>query len=337
LLQAAWCGQPCHGLRWVSTLNVLLLSFGRLPRLVLTVFIVCTSVFFVIAAVPGNLAVRILGADNATPEAIRIVEHDLQLDRPLPIRFLLWLGRLARGDLGHSYVQNADVGALIGRALPATLELLIIAILLALAVSLPLGILAAHRSNRLVDRLVSMATFVLLAVPTFVMAVLLIIVFAVKGNLLPATGWVAFSADPIGNLRAAILPSVTLALAQVAAFTRLLRSEMITTLQEEYILMARAKGMSTMRTLLAHALRPSILPLVTLVGIQVGVLIGGSVIVETIFAVPGIGALMFNAIQDHDYPLVQGLTLVIGTGFVAVNFVVDVAYSILDPRLRRHV
>jgi peptide/nickel transport system permease protein len=317
--------------------SVLLLAFGRLPRLVLTVFIVCTSVFFVISAVPGSLAVRILGADNATPEAIKMVERDLQLDQPLLVRWFLWLGRLLKGDFGYSYVQNASVGDLIGRALPATLEILAIAIVLALAISLPLGIIAAYRADRPIDRIISVATFVLLAVPTFVMAVLLIIVFAVKGNLLPATGWVAFSVDPLANLRAAILPSVTLGVAQVAAFTRLLRSEMIATLQEEYIMMARAKGMSVSRTLLHHALRPSVLPLVTLVGIQIGVLIGGSVIVETIFAVPGIGALMFNAIQDHDYPVVQGVTVVIASGFVAVNFLVDVAYAILDPRLRRHV
>ena len=168
------------------------------------------------------------------------------------------------------------------------------------------------------------------------MAVLLIIIFAVEGNILPATGWTALTSDPIANFRSAILPSLTLGLAQVAAFTRLLRSEMISTLQEEYIMMARAKGMSPWRTLIHHALRPSMLPMVTLVGIQIGVLIGGSVIVETIFAVPGIGALMFNAIQDHDYPLVQGLTLVVAVGFVFVNFLVDVTYSILDPRLRRH-
>jgi peptide/nickel transport system permease protein len=167
------------------------------------------------------------------------------------------------------------------------------------------------------------------------MAVLLIIVFAVKGNVLPATGWTPFVADPIANLRTAVLPSLTLALAQIAIFARLLRSEMISTLQEEFIMMARVKGMPTRRILLNHALRPSVLPLVTMIGIQIGGLIGGSVIVETIFAVPGIGSLMFNAIQDHDYPLIQGLTLVVAIGFMVVNFLVDVAYAILDPRLRR--
>jgi peptide/nickel transport system permease protein len=218
--------------------------------------------------------------------------------------------------------------------LPVTFELLVFSQLLALAVAMPLGILSAYRPNGLVDRLSSTVTFGLLAAPAFVIALPLVLLFAVKWHFFPATGYTPISQNLPHNLRSVFLPSITLALPSMAAYLRLLRADMIATLQEDFITMAKAKGLPTWRILLRHALRPSTFSLITVGGLNVGSLIGGTVIVETIFQLPGLGYLTILSITERNYAMVQGAVLVIAVGYVLVNFLVDVLYAVVDPRVR---
>jgi peptide/nickel transport system permease protein len=312
------------------------IAFRRIPRLIATMFAVSALAFGLITLIPGDPALVLLGVNDLTPEAIAEVHHKLGLDLPLPVRYANWLAQIAQGDLGFSYHLNQDVTTAVARRLPVSLELMVLALTLSLAMAIPLGVIAAYRAGRAPDRVISAVTFGILSVPGFVMALLLIYFFAVRLRVLPASGWVSLTEDPIRNLRVVILPAFALALGQLAVFTRLLRSEMISTLQEEYIAMARAKGMPTWRILLVHALKPSSFPLVTVVGIQIGVLIGGAVIVETIFSVPGMGSMLYNAILSHDYIMVQGVTLFVAAAYVLANFLVDLVYAALDPRISRH-
>jgi len=206
--------------------------------------------------------------------------------------------------------------------------------ILAMLIALPLGLWAGYREGGTVDRMISSAAFGALAVPNFVLGILLILLVSIWLGWLPASGFVAFESDPIGNLRTMILPSLTLALVEAPVYLRLLRSDVASTLREEYITVARAKGLSNWRILVTHALRPSSFGLVTVMGINIGHLIGGAVVIETLFALPGVGRLLIEAINKRDLLMVQGTVLFVATAFVFVNLVVDTVYALLDPRLR---
>jgi peptide/nickel transport system permease protein len=219
--------------------------------------------------------------------------------------------------------------------LAVTFELLIVSQILALAVAIPLGILSAYRPNGIIDRFSATLTFGLLAAPAFVIAVPLVLLFALKWHLFPATGYTGISQSFGKNLRSVLLPSITLALPSLASYLRLLRADMIATLQEDFITMAKAKGLPTWQILLRHAFRPSTFSLITVGGLNVGTLIGGTVIVETIFALPGLGYLTIQSITERNYAMVQGTVLVIAVGYVVVNFLVDLLYAVVDPRVRR--
>jgi peptide/nickel transport system permease protein len=300
-----------------------------------TVVAVSFLTFSLTSLLPGDPAVQILGPEAATPEALEQVRADLRLDDPLPVRYVRWLGDAATGDLGQSYRTGQEVRDAIVERLPVTLEIGGLAILLALAGAIPLGMLSAYRAGGPSDRTITGASFTLLATPSFIMAILLILVFAESLGWLPATGWVRPSESLIGNLRAALLPALSIAAAELAVYTRLLRSDMIATLQEDYIALARAKGMPTTWILLRHALRPSSFSLLTVVGLQVGTLMSGAVVVETLFALPGVGRLLVDSILQRDLLMVQGVTLVVAVSYVTINFLVDLAYTYLDPRIRR--
>ena len=218
--------------------------------------------------------------------------------------------------------------------LPVSLELMVLAEVMGLAIGIPLAILCAVKSGSAIDRFLTGLAFGNLSLPSFMVAILLIWLFAVQLNWLPATGWVPFAEDPIGNLRCFVLPAATLAFAEWPVLMRVLRSDMIATLQEDYIAMAKAKGLRPWRILLVHALKPSSLTLVTVTGINIGRLIGGAVITESIFALPGVGRLLVGSIQARDFVILQGAVLFVATGFVVVNFIVDMLYAVLDPRIR---
>jgi peptide/nickel transport system permease protein len=282
---------------------------------------------------PGDLAYVILG-DQATPDKVAALRHDMGLDQPIWWRYLGWLGHVVQGDLGRSFRTGQTVLQAVAERLPVSFELMLLAELAALAIGIPLGVACAVRSGGAFDRLVTGSAFGMLSLPAFLSAILLIYFFAVELRWLPATGYVPFSEDPLGNLRCFILPALTLALGEWPVLMRVLRSDMIATLQEDYIAMARAKGLKPSRILLVHALKPSSLTLVTVTGINIGRLMGGTLIVESIFALPGIGRLLVSSIYTRDLIILQGAVLCVAIGYVVINFIVDMLYAVLDPRIR---
>jgi peptide/nickel transport system permease protein len=305
----------------------------RLLYLVPVLLAVSLLTFLIASLLPGDLAYVILG-DQATPDKVAALRHDMGLDQPLLIRFLGWLGHILQGDFGRSFRTGQTVLQAVAERLPVSFELMIMAELTALLIGVPLAIICAARSGGAFDRFMTGSAFGMLSVPTFLSAILLIYLFAVELHWLPATGYIPFTEDPIGNLRFMVLPALTLALAEWPGIMRVLRSDMIATLQEDYIALAKAKGLTPRRILFVHALKPSSLTLVTITGINIGRLIGGALIVEAIFALPGIGRLLVGAIYTRDLIILQGVVLLVASGFVIVNFIVDMLYAVLDPRIR---
>src|SRR5215468_8219920 len=305
----------------------------RLLYLVPVLLAVSMLTFVIASLLPGDLAYVILG-DQATPENVEALRRDLGLDQPIWWRYLGWLGHVLQGDLGRSFRTGQTVLQAVAERLPVSFELMLLAELGALAIGIPLAITCAVRSGSPFDRFVTGTAFSMLSLPAFLSAILLIYFFAVELRWLPATGYVPFSEDPLGNLRCFVLPALTLALGEWPVLMRVLRSDMIATLQEDYIAMARAKGLKPSRILLVHALKPSSLTLVTVTGINIGRLMGGTVIVESIFALPGIGRLLVGAIYTRDLVILQGVVLLVAAGFVIMNFIVDMLYAMLDPRIR---
>lgn len=309
------------------------LIWRKLLRFIFVVLAVTAITFLVVNILPGDVAYVIGGAD-ATLEDIEAIRKDIGLDRNLLIRYFIWLGNTIRGDLGVSYLTSEPVLDAICSRLPVTIELLIISQCIALMLALPAGIASAYRNGTVLDRLVSGIGFATLSIPSFVMSLLTIYLFSIQLRWLPATGYTPFLDGPWANIKSFVLPALSIALIEWVVLMRVLRSDMITTLQQNYILMARAKGLPPWRVLLQHALRPSSFTLITVFGIQVGRYLGEAVIVETIFALPGIGRLLINAIYARDYLMVQGCILLITIGYVAINSVVDILYTLLDPRIR---
>lgn len=306
----------------------------RSARMVVTLFLVSIITFMLVVLLPGDPALQVLGGDFTEADYLAVRE-EMGLDDPLPVRYGRWLGGVFQGDLGTSFRTNQPVAEAIVERFPVTLQIMIVGLAIALLVSLPLAMIAAYRANTKRDTVVSTASLALLSIPNFMLALLLIFYLSVYLDWFPATGWVSFGRDPTASLRHTLMPALALAGAEIGVYTRLLRNDMIATLQEDFITLARAKGASTPRVLFRHALRPSSLSLVTVLGVQVGVALGGSVIVETIFALPGIGRLLVDSIFQRDLVIVQGVVLFIAVVYVLANFTVDLLYSVLDPRIRK--
>jgi peptide/nickel transport system permease protein len=307
---------------------------GRKLLYLVPVLLAVTALTFLIASLlPGDLAIAMLG-DQATPENVAALHKKLGLDLPLWQQYLHWLGGVLTGDLGTSHRTGETVIHAIAGRLPVSLELLVIAQLGGLFIGVPLAMLCAVRPDSGLDRIVSGFAFGMLSVPPFLLAILLIYVFALRLGVLPATAYVPLSQDLLSNLRSMALPGATLALLEWPAIMRVLRSDLISTLQEDYIAMARAKGLRPRRILFVHALKPSSLTLVTLVGLNIGRLIGGAVITESIFALPGVGRLLVESIYTRDFIVLQGGVLFVAVAFVLINFLVDLLYAALDPRIR---
>lgn len=305
----------------------------RLLYLLPVLVAVSLLTFLIASLLPGDLAYVVLG-DQATPEKVAALRHEMRLDEPIWWRYCSWLRHVLEGDFGRSFRTGQTVLQAVIERLPVSLELMVLAQLGALAIGIPLAIACAVRNGSVFDRFMTGSAFSMLSVPAFLSAILLIYLFAVELRWLPATGYVPLEEDPLGNLRCFVLPALTLALSEWPVLMRVLRSDMITTLQEDYIAMARAKGLKPSRILLVHALKPSSLTLVTVTGINIGRLIGGTVIVESIFALPGIGRLLLGAIYTRDLIILQGAVLFVAFGYVLMNFVVDLLYAFLDPRIR---
>nr|WP_262987105.1 ABC transporter permease [Streptomyces sp. CBMA156] len=281
---------------------------------------------------PGSPAVAALGP-TATPEQISVYEAGLGLDRNVFAATWQWIGDALHGDLGHSLSTGAAVTTELADRIPVTLELFLAAQVVALAIAVPVALVSAWRPGGLFDRIATAGTFAWLAVPGFALGLLLIWIAAVQLRILPATGWTPFTEDPAENLRHLVLPALTLGLTEAAVFTRALRGQLLDTLDQPYVAAARSRGMGTTRLLLRRALRPSSLPLVTLVGIGIGTSLGGSVLVESLFAVPGVGSLASGAIAGRDFPVVQAVVVVSAVGVVAATLAVDLLYRTIDPRI----
>lgn len=308
--------------------------WNKIVRLVLVVLAVTALTFLMVNLLPGDVA-DLIGGQVASQEDIQTIRKDLGLDRNILVRYATWLGHLIQGDLGQSYLTQESVLRDILTRLPVTVELLVISQFFTLLMALPAGIFSAYRNGSFLDRLISIGGFATLSIPNFVMALVGIYLFAIQLRWLPATGYTPFSYGFWANIRSFILPALSIALIEWVVLMRVLRNDMITTLQQNYILMARAKGLPPWKVLVHHALRPSSFTLVTVLGMQIGQLLGGAVIIETIFALPGIGRLMVNAIYARDYMVVQGCILLITIGYVVINTIVDILYHILDPRIRK--
>ena len=305
----------------------------QLLRLVAVLFCVTLLTYLIVNILPGDVAIVILGS-LATPQDIAGLRADLGLDRPILVRYFDWLGSALSGDLGRSYRNSEPVAQAIGARLPVSLELMVMAQLIALGIAIPTALLSVRRPAGLFDRISASAAFGFLAVPSFMLGIVLIYVFSVSLDLLPATGFTPLSESLWGNIESMILPALSLGLIEWTVLMRVLRSDLLTTLKEDFILLARAKGLPPWRVLLQHALRPSSFTLITILGLNVGGLIGGAVIVEQIFALPGVGRLLLGGIFNRDLILVQGTVSFIAAGFVIINFLVDMLYAVLDPRVR---
>jgi peptide/nickel transport system permease protein len=306
----------------------------KILRLLLILLAVTAVTFVLINLLPGDAAF-VIGGENATSEDIAAIREELALDENIAWRYIGWLGDLVRGDFGVSFLTREPVLQTIAARLPVTIELILIAQLIALALALPAGIYSAYRNQTFIDGWISGFGFAFLSVPSFVMGLLLIYLFALRLKWFPATGYLPFSAGSWANLQSIVLPSLSIALIEWVPLMRVLRTDMITTLREDYIKVARAKGMPTWRILFRDALKPSALTLITVVGLQIGHWIGAAVIIEMIFALPGIGRLLVDAVFSRDFFVAQGCVVVITVAYVVINGIVDGLYSLLDPRLRR--
>ena len=302
--------------------------------MLIVLFIVTFLTFILIDLLPGDPAVALLG-DTAQPEQIEVVREELGLNEPVYERYVKWVGDVVQGDFGRSFRTNQPVWDGLSQRIPVSLELMFLAQLFSLVLAIPLGIYTAYRPGKLTDRSSMAVGFGMIAMPNFLLALLLSLLFASKLGWLPSSGYARLTDDPVENLRTMVLPALTLAIGQVAVYQQLLRADMIATLQEDFVLMAKSKGLSTRHILLRHALRPSSFSLVTLAGVNIGRLIGGAVIVEVIVAVPGIGQMLVQSIYNRDFIVLQGALLFTATAYVLVNLVVDTLYSVLDPRARR--
>jgi peptide/nickel transport system permease protein len=294
---------------------------------------VASVVFFVIYLIPGDVA-NIIAGERATPEQVAHVRQALGMDRPLYVQYLDWLSKVIRGDLGKSLISGRPVMKDLILQLPRTLELMVSAILLAVVVGIPAGILASVRRSRVEDRVVSTLGLLGLSLPSFVIGTLLALVLGVYLRWLPISGFMPFDEDPVHHLKLLFMPSLALGLSMAGVVMRMTRSTMLGVLGEDYIRTARAKGLSERAVHYRHALRNALVPVVSIIGVQAGTLLGGTVIIEFIFNWPGLSSLLIRAIYQRDAPLVQGVILLISGAFILINLVVDLLNCRLDPRIR---
>jgi len=305
----------------------------RLIVLVITLVTTSLIVFVVLEVLPGDPAAIILGV-GARPDTLAALRHELGLDLPTVHRYLVWVGHLASGNLGNSYTYGVPVAELIADRITVSLPLACMAITLSTALAIPLGVLAAERLGGVADTAVIGFAQLGVAVPNFWFGLLLILLFAVKLGWLPAGGFAGWGNGPWPGLRSLILPTVALALPQAAILARVTRAAMLDTLNEDYVRTARAKGLSHAGALWRHALRNALIPVVTIMGLQFSFLLAGTIIIENVFTLPGLGRLMFQAIAQRDLIVVRDLIVLLALAVIAVNFLVDLAYAALDPRLR---
>jgi peptide/nickel transport system permease protein len=305
----------------------------RILAVVPVVLIVGVLVFLMLRLTPGDPAAVIAG-NSASSEDIAQIRAQLGLDQPIAAQFFIWAGKMAVGDLGESFFYKKTVASLIVDRLEPTLALATLTILLATAISVPLGALAAYRQGSWVDRLVMGFSVLGFSVPVFVIGYLMIYVFSVKLAWFPVQGYQRLSDGFAGFIYRLILPSVTLSIVYIALLARMTRTSVLEVLNEDYVRTARAKGLSSMKVLVRHALRNAAVPIVTVIGVSIALLISGVVVTESVFNIPGLGRLTVDAVLARDYPTVQAVVLLFSLTYVLINLVIDLLYMALDPRIR---
>lgn len=306
----------------------------RLLDLVVVLFGVSLLVFATVRFIPGDAVAIMLGANtDITPDRVEALRRQIGLDLPVYEQYWNWLKAALRGDLGTSIWTGTPVLQEITARLPATFEITFLALVLAIVLSFPLGVLAARARGTSGDVLVRVLTIIGLTLPSFWVGVLFLYFFSLYLPWWPAIGYVPFTTDPLGNLARVALPTVAVSLPMVAGLTRILRSGLLEVLSSDYVRTARAKGVGERGLFYKHALRNAMIPVITVVGVQLGYLLSGVVVIEQVFAIPGIGRLMLGAINERNYPLLQGVVLIVTAVFVVVNLLVDLAYAWIDPRV----
>jgi peptide/nickel transport system permease protein len=316
-------------------MNKVAIVARKLLKLVGVLVVVTLFTALLISFVPGDPVDVIAPFGNDRDR--QALREDLRLDDPLHLRYVRWLGDFMQGDFGNYYSSSGrgdEVATRVGSALPVSLQLLVYAQVLALLFAIPLGVFAAYRAGTRADKVSNSMAFGMLALPNFALALILAYYVGVRLRWVPPGGYEEFGANPVEHFKRMALPAISLAVGQIAIYMRLLRSDMIATLQEDFITMARAKGLSSRRVLWRHALRPSSITLLTVAGLNVGTLIGGAVVVEVIFNLPGMGLLINRAILERQYVALQSAVAVIAIAYVLINVVVDLLYTIIDPRIR---
>lgn len=305
----------------------------RLVHLVVQVFLVATVVFLMLRLVPGDPA-RVIVGETATEDQVAVMRHKLGEDQPIIAQYANWLFNALHGDLGSSIVNGDSINRQIGQRVGNTLELVISATAVAVLVGMPLGVIAAVRANRAADLVLSSVAMLGLSLPNFVVGSIFLLVFALLLHWLPQHQFVAFSNDPSQHLELLVLPVVTLAASTAAVVMRMTRATMLDVIRQDYIRTARSKGLGSTAVLARHALRNAVNPVVSVVGLELAALLGGTVIVETIYGWPGLSSLLLAGVRARDYPTVQGVVLVIAVLTIMVNLLVDLLYGWLDPRIR---
>ena len=306
----------------------------RLLLMIPVALLVTIGIFVIIRIAPGDPILTYAGEDP-DPVTIAAVRAELGLDQPVPVQYAAWLSRALQGDLGRSFQTHQRVLEAIAERLPVTLELGAAALLISVTLALVVGTISAIKRNSAVDLLTTSVTLAGVSFPNFYLGLLLILLFAyvIPGNLLPPGGWTPFSTNPGDNLRRLILPAITIATASLAVNLRQVRSSLLDVFGQDYMRTARAKGLRERAVVVRHALKNALIPVVTIIGIQVGAIIEGAIITETIFFIPGIGRLAVQAIPSQDYPVVQGVVLVSALSFMLSTLAVDILYAFLDPRI----
>ena len=307
--------------------------FRRLTALMVTLLVASLLIFLLLEILPGDPAAVILGV-GAQEDTLRALRAELGLDLPAPVRYLNWLGEVLQGNMGRSYTYDTPVQELLLNRVELSLPLALLAILLSTGIAIPLGVFAASRHRKVADTGIMGFAQLGVAVPNFWFAILLILLFSVKLGWFSAGGFAGWDAGWFPAFKSLVLPAVALALPQAAILARVTRSSVLETVQEDYIRTARAKGLSRSQALWRHAVRNALIPVVTILGLQLSFLLAGTIIIENVFYLPGVGRLLFQAIAQRDLMVVKNLVLVLAATVVLINFLVDLLYAVLDPRLR---
>jgi peptide/nickel transport system permease protein len=299
----------------------------------ITLLLISLIVFTGVRMIPGDPA-RVLAGTDADTAGLEEIREKYGLNAPLPLQYARWLGLAVRGDLGESIRTRTSVAGTVALKLPITLELTCLALLVALSIAIPAGVIAAVRRNTAWDVLASGVSLCGVSIPNFWLGIMLILLVSVRFGWLPASGFVPIAEDPVGNLKRMLMPALVLGTGLAAVLMRQTRNAMIEVLSADYVRTARAKGLAQTAVVVRHALRNGLIPVVTILGLQMGALMGGAVVTEQIFVLPGFGRLIVEAVFTRDYPVVQGVVLITASSYVLINLLVDLSYTVLNPRIR---